>query len=96
MRGFKLSDGDLAIGGREIEFVTGTELTAQTIQYVLSTNKGEWAFNIDEGINFDNVLGKHRITRTSAEDSYYLQELTQVREENNDAVQRLNDRLNGE
>lgn len=35
------------------------KLTRQTIQQVLNTNKGEWYFNIDEGINFDNLLGKN-------------------------------------
>lgn len=58
MKGFRLTDGDLVITNEEIEIVEGTELTAQTIQCVVSTNKGEWLFDQDEGINFENILGK--------------------------------------
>ena len=59
MKGLKLSNGDLSITNNEIDFVFGNELTAQTIQSVLSTNKGENMFDIEEGIDFDNILGKH-------------------------------------
>lgn len=58
MKGFRVTDGDLVITNEEIEIVEGSELTAQTIQCVVSTNKGEWLFNQDEGINFENILGK--------------------------------------
>lgn len=58
MKGFKLTDGDLSFTNNEIDMVRDNELTAQTIQYVISTNKGEWLFNKDEGINFSNILGK--------------------------------------
>lgn len=34
------------------------ELMRQKIQKVLSTNKGEWFGNADEGINFRNILKK--------------------------------------
>lgn len=36
----------------------GNELLAQTVRQVLSTNKGEWFLNQEEGINFKNLLGK--------------------------------------
>ena len=56
--GFRLNEGDIAIENGEIEQIEGDELTAQTIQQVLSTNKDEWLFDTDEGIEFDNILGK--------------------------------------
>lgn len=58
MKGFMLENGDLSITNGEIDIVEGAELTAQTIQQVLSTNKGEWFFNENEGIDFDVILGK--------------------------------------
>ena len=57
-KGFALKDGDLSITNNEIDMVDGNELTVQTITQVLSTNKGEWLFDEDEGIDFDVVLGK--------------------------------------
>ena len=41
--------------------IEGSDLTAQTVRTVLSTNKGEWFGNPDEGINFRNILGKNRV-----------------------------------
>ena len=58
MIGFKVVDGDLAITNNAIEYVEGNELKAQTVKSVLSTNKEEWLFDTDEGINFDLLLGK--------------------------------------
>lgn len=58
MKGFKVnSDGDLIIDN-DIEMTNDMDLIRQTIQTVLGTNKGEWFFNVDEGINFDNILTK--------------------------------------
>lgn len=58
MKGFETKDGDLLIVNNEVSMVEGKELTAQTIQSVLSTNKGEWLFDPDEGIEFSNILGQ--------------------------------------
>ncbi len=58
MKGFKLLDNDLSIENNEIEIIEGSELTRQTIQSVLSTNKGEWLFDKNEGIDFNNIFGK--------------------------------------
>lgn len=58
MIGLKLIDGDLAITNNKIELVEGNDLTTQTIQSVLSTNKGEWFFDAEEGVEFDNLLGE--------------------------------------
>lgn len=61
MKGFALnSDGDLLIEGNRISMVSGEDLIRQTVQTVLGTNKGEWSLNIDEGIDFSNILGKSK------------------------------------
>ena len=96
MTGFKLKDGDLVITNNEIELVEGDELTVQTIQSVLSTNKGEWIFDTDEGIEFDNILGKHRIKANTAKDVMYRQEINNIRERENGAIEKLSRRLDGE
>lgn len=58
MRGFEVSEGDLVIINNELSMVVDKELKAQTIQSVTSTNKGEWLFDEEEGINFDNIFSK--------------------------------------
>lgn len=51
-------NGDLLIVNEEIQMVNGADLVRQTVEKVLGTNKGEWSLDIDEGIEFDNFLGK--------------------------------------
>lgn len=59
-KGFLLDNtGDVVIRNNEIQMVSGDELVRQTLQSVLSTNKGEWFLNEDEGINFRNILVKN-------------------------------------
>lgn len=65
MKGFLLDNsGDIVMTvnestkRKEIQMIDGNELLKQTVEYVLSTNKGEWAFHENEGINFSNILGK--------------------------------------
>lgn len=61
MKCFRLdSNGDVIIENNKIKMVDGTELISQTIQTVLGTNKNEWFLNIDEGIDFNNLLGKKK------------------------------------
>lgn len=61
MVGFALSDsGDVIIESGQIQTVNGNELIRQTVKTILSTNKGEWFLNTDEGINFYNLLGKEK------------------------------------
>lgn len=96
MIGLKLKDGDLVISNNEIEQVEGDELTVQTIQQVLSTNKGEWLFDAEEGINFDNILGKQRTKTGTAKDALYRQEIANARAENNKHIEALARRLDGE
>ena len=52
------STGDILIENNKIQMVDGKELTRQKVQEVISTDKGEWYFNREQGIEFDNVLGK--------------------------------------
>lgn len=60
MQGFMLDDdGDVVINNNDIQLVENEELIRQKVRNVLSTNKGEWFLNEDEGINFDNLLGKN-------------------------------------
>ena len=56
MIGFRLKDGDLDIVNGEISMVEDSELKAQTIKQVISTNRGEWLFDKDEGINFGHMF----------------------------------------
>ena len=53
------SRGDLIISGQDLQLVRDKELTAQKCRLVLSTNKGEWLLNPDEGINFRAILVKN-------------------------------------
>ena len=96
MIGFKLYDGDLVITNNEIEQVEGDELTVQTIQHVLSTNKGEWLFDTEEGINFDSILGKKRLKKGTAKDALYRREIADIRERENELFEALARRLDGE
>lgn len=59
MQGFKLDDkGDLSITNGVLDMTSDDNLTVQTLKTVLSTNKGEWFLNADEGINFSMILDK--------------------------------------
>lgn len=58
MKSFAVNNnGDLIIN-KDIQTVDGDELLRQKIMEVLSTNKGEWFFDWEQGINFSNMLGK--------------------------------------
>lgn len=39
--------------------VDGNELLRQKVQEVINTNKGEWFFDWEQGIEYENVLGKN-------------------------------------
>lgn len=43
---------------KSIYLVSGNELLRQTIECVLQTNKGEWQYDIEEGMNFRKILIK--------------------------------------
>lgn len=52
-------NGDLVISKGDLSFVKDTELTAQKVRLILSTEKGEWFLNEDEGIYFSAILTKN-------------------------------------
>ncbi len=62
IKGFALDEhGDVLIESGAIQMVQGSELTKQTIKTVLGTKKGEWFLNWEEGINYNEILGKKRL-----------------------------------
>ena len=69
--------------------VHGAELTRQTVECVLGTNKGEWSLNVDEGINFKNILGKAKQMEKATEANRELIEVSSL-------AQKLERRLDGE
>lgn len=59
MKGFALDNsGDVIIKNNEIQMVYGNELVRQKVSSVLGTNKREWFFDWDLGIDFSVLLGK--------------------------------------
>lgn len=59
MKGFALdSSGDIVIENNEISLVFGDSLLQQKVRSVLGTNHEEWFLDWDEGVDFDNLLGK--------------------------------------
>lgn len=63
MQGFMLDDatGDVVIESNKIQMVHGKQLTMQKIQSVWLTKKGEWFFDLEEGIDRDLILGKKQV-----------------------------------
>ena len=58
--GFALDDnGDLLIENNTISVVVGDSLLQQKVKTVLQTNLEEWFFDWEQGIDFDNILGKN-------------------------------------
>ncbi len=61
MKGFELDEnGDVYIEKTRMQMVDKKELLRQKVISVLRTNKGEWFLNPNEGIIFDNLLGKKK------------------------------------
>lgn len=59
LKGFALDEnGDVVIENNEISTVTGESLLQQKVWTVLHTNLKEWFFDWDQGIDFENLLGK--------------------------------------
>jgi len=59
MKGFALDEnGDVLIENGAISIVTGDNLLQQKVLTVLRTNLQEWFFDWDQGVDFDNLLGK--------------------------------------
>lgn len=81
MQGFKVINGDIAIENGEIQMTSGSDLLRQTVEMVLNTNLGEWWLDPDEGINFNNFLGKHPAVKT--------QKITKTSESADDRLSKL-------
>lgn len=59
MKGFALdANGDVLIENNEISIVVGDSLLQQKVWTVLRTNLREWFFDWEQGIDFNNLLGK--------------------------------------
>ena len=52
------ANGDLLIENNTISMVVGAEHLRQKVWTILHTNLQEWFFDWDQGIDFDNLLGK--------------------------------------
>ena len=64
MTGFALDEnGDVLIENNEIRIVVGDSLLQQKVWTVLRTNLGEWFFDLEQGVDYNNLLGK----KTNAE-----------------------------
>lgn len=60
MKGFALdTGGDVLIENNQISMVNGDSLLQQLVWTVLRTNLGEWFFDWDLGVDFDNLVGKN-------------------------------------
>lgn len=61
MKDFLLDEsGDVVIKGNDIRYTADSAtLLAQKLRMVLSTNKGEWKFDTEEGINYRLILVKN-------------------------------------
>lgn len=59
MIGFALdANGDVVIENNEISIVVGDDLLQQKVWTILHTNLKEWFFDWEQGIDFNNLLGK--------------------------------------
>lgn len=58
MKGFSTHNGDVVVN-QTIEIAEESELLRQKVQLVLGTNKGEWKYDEEEGIDFFVVLRKN-------------------------------------
>src|SRR5690554_2349142 len=61
MKTFKLVNGDLIFDARNnLVMVEGEDEIAQSIERVLTTNKGEWFLNLEHGLDYQEIQGKGR------------------------------------
>jgi len=60
LKGFKLDEnGDVILNKKDIDITENSELLKQTVRTVLGTNKNEWDFNKNEGIDFRKIIVKN-------------------------------------
>lgn len=61
MKTFKIVNGDLVFDGQgNLVMVEGKEEIAQSIERILTTNKGEWFLNLEHGLDYQEIQGKGR------------------------------------
>lgn len=60
MRTFKIKNGDLVIENGDLVMVEGEEEQMQSIERILTTNKGEWFLNTDFGLDYNRIQGKNK------------------------------------
>lgn len=59
MKAFKLdNDGDVCIVDNEIEMIEEMDEVLQQIRQIFRSNQGEWYFNPEYGLNYNNILTK--------------------------------------
>lgn len=61
MKDLKVDEsGDLVLGTEsgDLQYVDADELIRQKVRLILGTNKAEWGFNKDEGVDFFTLLAK--------------------------------------
>lgn len=61
MPDFKINPatGDLDLSGNKLATVTGIDLIAQRLDFLIHTMKGEWFYNKEKGLPyFQEILGK--------------------------------------
>lgn len=58
MKSFSTRNGDVIVG-KTIEIVEGSELLRQKVERVINTNKGEWSYDAEEGIELGVLLCKN-------------------------------------
>lgn len=51
--------GDLILKNGDLQLIKGKDLTVQKVRLILSTNKGEWFLNEEQGIDFRVILTKN-------------------------------------
>lgn len=59
MKGFALDENGDVMVSKDISLVKGEELLRQTVETLLHTNKKEWPFNPDSGIQLSSILTKN-------------------------------------
>lgn len=61
MKTFKIVDGDLVFDGQgNLVMVEGEDEIVQSIERILTTNKGEWFLNLEHGLDYQEIQGKGR------------------------------------
>jgi len=61
MKTFKIVNGDLVFDGQgNLVMVEGKEEIVQSIERILTTNKGEWFLNLEYGLDYQEIQGKGR------------------------------------